>query len=176
MGTVKPGWTGRFLEDFEVGDIYECSYGRTVTEADNIQLTLLTNNSNQIHFNREYGAQTEWGSTLVNSALTLSVVAGMSDVSYNGFALGWDKITLPNPVFAGDTLYSASEVLEVLEVRESRSRPGQGIRKVQTIGRKQDGSVGVHPVGHGVEARALTRSAPGPRRGLVQLMAPWEPS
>lgn len=140
MGTVKPGWTGRFLEDFEIGDIYECSYGRTITEADNIQFTLLTNNSNQIHFNREYGAQTEWKNTLVNSALTLSVVAGMSvaDVSYNGFALGWDDIALPNPVFPGDTLYSSSEVLEV---RESKSRPGQGIVKVRTTGRKQDGSV-----------------------------------
>lgn len=139
MAGVKPGWEGRFLEDFEVGDIYEVSYGRTVTEADNIQFTLLTNNSNQIHFNREYGAQTEWGNTLVNSALTLSVVAGMSvaDVSYNGFALGWDEIKLPNPVFPGDTLYSSSEVLEV---RESKSRPEQGVVKVRTTGRKQDGT------------------------------------
>jgi itaconyl-CoA hydratase len=140
VGTVKPGWTGRFLEDYEVGDIYECSYGRTVTESDNTQFTLLTNNSNQLHFNREYGAQTEWGSTLVNSALTLSVVAGMSvaDVSFNGFALGWDEIKLPNPVFPGDTLYSSSEVLDV---RESRSRPGQGVVKVRTVGTKQDGAV-----------------------------------
>ena len=140
MPGVKEGWEGRFLEDFEVGDIYEVSYGRTITESDNTQFTLLTNNSNQIHFNREYGAQTEWGSTLVNSALTLSVVAGMSvaDVSYNGFALGWDEIVLPNPVFPGDTLYSSSEVLEV---RESKSRPGQGVVKVRTTGRKQDGTV-----------------------------------
>ena len=139
MGTVKRGWTGRYFEDFEVGDIYECPYGRTVTEADNIQFTLLTNNSNQIHFNREYGAQTEWNSTLVNSALTLSIVAGMSvaDVSSNGFALGWDRIDLPNPVFPGDTLYSVSEVLEL---RESRSRPTQGVVKVRTTGMKQDGS------------------------------------
>ena len=123
-----------------MGDIYEVSYGLTITESDNTQFTLLTNNSNQIHFNREYGAQTEWGSTLVNSALTLSVVAGMSvaDVSYNGFALGWDEIVLPNPVFPGDTLYSSSEVLEV---RESKSRPGQGVVKVRTTGRKQDGTV-----------------------------------
>ncbi len=138
--TVKPGWEGRFFEDFGVGDVYRCRYGRTVTEADNIQFTLLTNNTNQIHFNREYAKRTEWGQCLVNSALTLSIVAGMgvADVSENGFALGWDEIRLPNPLFAGDTLYSESEVLEA---RESGSRPGQGIVKVKTRGYNQRGEI-----------------------------------
>ena len=138
MGTVKEGWIGRFFEDFELGDVYRCRYGRTVTEADNIQFTLLTNNTNQIHFNRDYGARTSFGRCLVNSALTLAIVAGMgvADVSENGFALGWDEITLPNPVFPGDTLYSESEVVER---RESRSRPTQGIVKVETRGYNQDG-------------------------------------
>lgn len=140
MGTVKPGWEGRFFEDFELGDIYRCRYGRTVTETDNIQFTLLTNNTNQIHFNRDYAARTEWGRPLVNSALTLAIVAGMgvADVSENGFALGWDEIRLPNPVFPGDTLYSESEVVDK---RESRSRPGQGIVKVTTRGYNQEGTV-----------------------------------
>lgn len=140
MGTVKPGWQGRFFEDFAEGDIYRCRYGRTVTEADNIQFTLLTNNTNQIHFNRDYAARTEWGECLVNSALTLSIVAGMgvTDVSENGFALGWDWIKLPNPLFAGDTLYSESEVVEK---RESKSRPEQGIVKVRTRGLNQHGVV-----------------------------------
>src|SRR3989337_2456772 len=140
MGTVKQGWEGRFLEDFVVGDVYRCRYGRTVTEADNIQFTLLTNNTNQIHFNRHYGEKTEFGSTLVNSALTLAIVAGMGvpDVSENGFALGWDEITLPHPVFPGDTLYSESEVVEK---RESRSRPTQGIVKVETRGSNQHGDL-----------------------------------
>ena len=139
MSTIKSGWEGRFFEDFEVGDVYRCRYGRTVTEADNIQFTLLTNNTNQIHFNRDYGARTQWGQCLVNSALTLSIVAGMgvADVSENGFALGWDEIVLPNPVFAGDTLYSESEVIQV---RESNSRPDRGIVKVETRGYKQDGT------------------------------------
>ena len=139
MSQIKPGWEGRFFEDFEVGDVYRCRYGRTVTEADNIQFTLLTNNTNQIHFNRDYGARTQWGQCLVNSALTLSIVAGMgvADVSENGFALGWDEIVLPNPVFAGDTLYSESEVIQV---RESNSRPDRGIVKVETRGYKQDGT------------------------------------
>src|SRR6266853_315045 len=74
---VKPGWEGRYFEDFEVGDIYRCRLGRTVTEADNIWFTLLTNNTNQIHFNNEYGKKTEFGKCLVNSALTLAIVAGM---------------------------------------------------------------------------------------------------
>jgi acyl dehydratase len=138
MGEIKPGWEGRYFEDFEVGDIYRCRYGRTVTETDNIQFTLITNNTNQIHFNRDYGAKTEFGNTLVNSALTLSIVAGMgvADLSEHGFALGWDEIELPHPVFPGDTLYSETEVLET---RESRSRPTQGVIKVQTRGYNQDG-------------------------------------
>src|SRR2546426_3229814 len=74
---VKPGWEGRYFEDFEVGDIYRCRLGRTVTENDNIWFTLLTNNTNQIHFNNEYGKRTEFGKCLINSALTLAIVAGV---------------------------------------------------------------------------------------------------
>lgn len=140
MGQIRSGWQGRFFEDFAVGDIYRCRYGRTITEADNIQFTLLTNNTNQIHFNADYAARTEWGRCLVNSTLTLAIVTGMSvaDVSENGFALGWDEIVLPGPVFAGDTLYSESEVVAV---RESASRATQGIVKVETRGYKQDGTL-----------------------------------
>lgn len=140
MREIRVGWEGRFLEDFEVGDVYRCRYGRTVTEADNIQFTLLTNNTNQIHFNRDYGAKTEWGQCLINSALTLAIVAGMgvADISEHGFALGWDEVTLPNPLFPGDTLYSETEVIAV---RESRSRPEMGIVKVLTRGLNQQGTI-----------------------------------
>ncbi len=140
MGTVKEGWVGRFFEDFEVGDIYRCRLGRTITETDNIQFTLLTNNTNQIHFNAHYASRTEFKRPLVNSAMTLSVIAGLgvADISENGFALGWDYIKLPHPVFAGDTLYSESEVVER---RESKSRPEQGIIKVRTHGVNQDGII-----------------------------------
>ena len=140
MGTVKEGWSGRFFEDFQVGDIYRSRIGRTITETDNIQFTLITNNTNQIHFNADYAARTEFKKPLVNSALTLAVIAGLgvSDLSENGFALGWDYIKLPHPVFPGDTLYSESEVISV---RESKSRPGQGVVKVRTRGLNQDGVV-----------------------------------
>jgi acyl dehydratase len=140
MGTVREGWQGRFFEDFEAGDVYRCRYGRTVTETDNTHFTLLTNNTNQVHFNRDYAQRTEFKEPLVNSALTLAIVAGMGvmDVSENGFALGWDEIRLPHPVFAGDTLYSESEVVET---RESKSRPTQGIVKVETRGYNQKGDL-----------------------------------
>src|SRR5438128_7115069 len=137
---IKPGWEGRYFEDFEVSDSYRWRPRRTVTENDNIWFTLLTNNTNQIHFNNEYGKRTEFGRCLINSALTLAIVAGMgvADVSENGFALGWDEIKLPHPLFDGDTLYSESEVLEA---RQSRSHPEQGIVKVQTRGYNQDGKL-----------------------------------
>lgn len=137
---VVEGWKGRFFEDFRVGDIYRSRLGRTITEADNIWFTLITNNTNQIHFNDEYAKRTEYQKPLVNSALTLAIVAGLGviDVSENGFALGWDAIALPNPLFAGDTLYCQQEVVEV---RESKSRPDRGIVKVKTLGIKQDGTI-----------------------------------
>jgi acyl dehydratase len=137
---VKPGWQGRFFEDFEVGDIYRCRLGRTVTENDNIWFTLLTNNTNQIHFNNDYGKRTEFGKCLINSTLTLAIVTGMgvADISENGFALGWDEVKMPHPLFAGDTLYSESEVIEI---RESKSKPQWGLVRVKTRGVQQDGKV-----------------------------------
>ena len=137
---IVEGWQGRFLEDFTPGDIYRCRYGRTVSEADNTQFTLLTNNTNQIHFNADYAEKAGFGGILVNSLLTISIVTGMSvaDVSENGIALGWTDIRLPNPVHPGDTLYSETEVLEV---RPSLSRPQQGIVTVTTRGLNQRGQV-----------------------------------
>ena len=131
---------GPFLEDFKVGDVSRSSSGRTITQADNIWFSLLTNNANPIHIDQHYAAQTEFGRPLVNSILSIGVVTGLMvpDTSQNGFALGWDEITLPNPLFEGDTLYADSEVVDV---RESRSRPGWGIVKVRQRGIKQDGTV-----------------------------------
>jgi itaconyl-CoA hydratase len=138
--TVKHGWQGRVFEDFELGDIYPHPLGRTVTQNDNITFTLMTCNPNQIHFDEYYSAQTEWGRPLVDSTFTLALVTGLSvaDVSQNAVNLGWDEVRLPAPLFEGDTVYAQSEVLEV---RESRSRPHQGIVRLRTIGFKQDGTV-----------------------------------
>jgi itaconyl-CoA hydratase len=136
---VREGWRGRFFEHFEVGDIYEHPLGRTVTTTDNAWFTLLTQNTAPIHFDHNYAAQTEFGRPLVDSTFTLALVTGQSvtDVSQNVFAnLGWDEVRLPAPVFEGDTIYSRSEVLEK---RESRSRPNVGIVVVRTTGYNQDG-------------------------------------
>jgi acyl dehydratase len=136
---VKEGWRGRFFEDFEVGDVYEHPLGRTVTTTDNAWFTLLTQNTAAVHFDHHYASQTEFGKPLVDSTFTLALVTGQSvtDVSQNVFAnLGWDEVRLPNPVFEGDTVYSRSEVLEK---RESRSRPEVGIVKVETTGFNQEG-------------------------------------
>ena len=100
MGTVKPGWQGRFFEDFEVGDVYEHPLGRTVLAADNVWFTLLTQNTAKIHFDAHYASKTEWGKPLVDSTFTLALVTGQSvtDVSQNVMAnLGWDEVRLPAP-------------------------------------------------------------------------------
>ena len=137
----KQGWTGRVYEDFEIGDVYQHPLGRTVLSVDNSWFTLLSQNVNPIHFDHHYAAQTEFGKPLVDSTFTLALVTGQStiDLSLNVMAnLGWDEVRLPNPLFEGDTVYSRSEVLET---RESKSRPNVGIVKVKTIGFKQDGLI-----------------------------------
>jgi itaconyl-CoA hydratase len=138
---IKEGWTGRVFEDFQVGDIYRHPLGRTVLAADNLWFTLLTLNTNPIHFDHAYAAKTEYGKPLVDSTFTLALVTGQSvaDISQNAMAnLGWDEVRLPNPVFEGDTIYSQSEVLEK---RESKSRPNVGIVRFKTTGFNQEGTV-----------------------------------
>jgi acyl dehydratase len=135
---IKLGWTGRVFEDFEVGDVYEHPLGRTIHPADNTWFTLLTLNTNPVHFDAAYASRTEFGKPLVNSCLTLSIVTGQSvtDLSQNAMAnLGWDEVRMPHPVFEGDTIYARSEVLET---RESKSRPNVGIVRVKTEGLNQD--------------------------------------
>ncbi len=137
---IKHSSQGRVYEDFEVGDIYEHSVGRTLTSTDNTWFTLLSVNTNPIHFDAHYAAQTEFGKPLVDSTLTLAIVTGLSvaDISQYGVNLGWDEVRLPAPVFEGDTLYAQTQVLSK---RESKSRPNMGIVEVRTTGFKQDGTV-----------------------------------
>ncbi len=138
--SIRTGWEGRVFEDFQVGDVYRHPLGRTVTQTDNIWFTLLTVNSNPIHFDAALAAATEFGRPLVDSTLTLAIVTGLSvaDVSRNGVNLGWSEVRLLNPVFEGDTLYAESEVVEA---RGSRSRPAMGIVRVRTTGVNQAGTV-----------------------------------
>ncbi|MEQ5837930.1 (R)-specific enoyl-CoA hydratase RipB/Ich [Paraburkholderia acidicola] len=154
--------SGLYYEDFEPGSVYEHRPGRTITDVDNIWMTLLTMNSQQVHFDAEYAAKTEWKKLLVDSTFTLALLTGMSvrTVSAKVVAnLGWDKVRATHPVFAGDTLYAESTVLSK---RESASRPTQGIVTVETRGINQDGKVVmsfertmlIYRRGHSPEAQA----------------------
>ena len=132
---------GRYYEDFNVGDIYEHRPGRTITETDNTWFTLLTMNTHPMHFDKEYAKASEFGKCIVCSPFTVALMVGMSvtDVSQKAIAnLGWSEIKLTHPLFAGDTLYAESEVLDK---RESASRPNAGIVSVRTTGSNQEGKV-----------------------------------
>ena len=132
---------GRHYEEFTVGDVYEHRPGRTITETDNTWFTLLTMNTHPMHFDAEYAKASEFGKCIVCSPLTVALMVGMSvtDVSQKAIAnLGWTDIKLTFPLFAGDTLYAMSEVLDK---RESKSRPGAGLVSVRTTGSNQDGKV-----------------------------------
>ncbi len=138
---VVPGWSGRLLEDFTVGDVYYHPFGKTVTEADNQWFTLLTQNVAKTHVDANFAAQTEFGKPLVNSTFILALVTGQStiDLSMNVFAnLGWDQVRMPHPVYEGDTIYSRSKVLNI---RESESRPNLGLVTVATEGFNQNGAI-----------------------------------
>jgi acyl dehydratase len=172
-------WEGRYFEDFEVGDVYEHPIGRTITTADNVWFTLLTQNTARLHFDHHYAGQTTHGRPLVNSTLTLAVVTGQSvmDVSQNVYAnLGWDEVRLVHPVFEGDTIYSESEVLAA---RPSASHPTTGIVTVRTRAFNQDGetvltyrrSVMVYRRGHGP-----TRPEPRDRLDPADRPGPAAPS
>ena len=154
--------SGLYYEDFEVGDTFEHRPGRTITDADNIWMTLLTMNVQPIHFDAAYAAKTEWKKMLVDSTLTFSLLTGMSVRTVSGKVvanLGWDKVKATHPVFAGDTLYAESSVLSK---RESKSRPTQGIVTVFTRGLNQDGievmsferTMLIYKQGHSPEAAA----------------------
>ena len=127
----------RTYDELEVGATYRSRFGRTVLEADNVWFTLLTLNTNPIHFDAQHAAQTEWGKPLVDSTFTLALVTGLSviDVSERAVNLGWREVKLPAPVFAGDTIRAETEILEK---RESKSRPGFGVVTVRSRGLNQD--------------------------------------
>jgi itaconyl-CoA hydratase len=132
---------GRYYEDFVVGHIYEHRPGRTITDTDNVWFTLLTMNTHPAHFDYEFAKKTEFERPLVCSPFTVALMVGMSvsDVSQKAVAnLGWDNIRMIKPLFPGDTLYTESEVIEK---RESNSRPEQGIVTVKSSGKNQHGDI-----------------------------------
>lgn len=133
---------GRYLDELEIGDIWQHRPGRTVTEADNLLFSALTMNRHSLHFDTEYAAATPFGERLVNSIFTLGVIVGLAVAELSEGTsvanLGFGDITFPNPVVVGDTLYAETQVVDK---RPSRSRPSEGIVTYEHRGRRQDGEL-----------------------------------
>jgi itaconyl-CoA hydratase len=130
---------GFYYEDFTVGDVFEHRPGRTVTEADNVLMNMLSMNPSPLHIDAAYCEHTTWGKPIICSLVTFSLVCGMSVRSTSGKGignLGWDKIRLTHPIFAGDTIYAESRILAK---RLSNKRPGEGIITCETVGLKSTG-------------------------------------
>ncbi len=123
---------GGYLEDFVPGDVFKHWPGKTITEMDNHLFSLLTMNHNPLHIDERYMSEHQHGKILVNGALVLSLVVGMSVPEMSGKAIAnleYEKIVHTGPTFHGDTIYAESEILEV---NESRSRPDRGVVYIET--------------------------------------------
>ena len=134
--------TGKYFEELEVGMKFKHSLGRTVTEMDNVLFCALTMNTQPLHVDENFASKTEFGQRLVNGLYTLGLVVGLtvSELTEGTIVanLGYDKVVHPNPVFHGDTIYAESEIIEK---RESKSRPEVGIVRIKCWGRKPDGTI-----------------------------------
>lgn len=134
--------SGQYYEDLHVGQRIQHSLRRTVTEMDNVLFSALTMNTQPLHLDEEFAAQTPFGQRIVNGIYTLGLVVGLSvpDLTAGTIVanLGYDKVVHPHPVFHGDTIRVETEVLDK---RESASTPDRGIVRLRQIGRKQDGTV-----------------------------------
>lgn len=119
---------GLWFEELAVGQVFNHAIRRTVTETDNVMFTAMTHNPAQLHLDEEYMKGTEYGQRIVNSVFTLGLMVGVSvgDTTLGTAVanLGWDEVRFPKPVFHGDTLHI---VTEVIDLRESKSRPDAGI-------------------------------------------------
>lgn len=131
---------GLYFDEFTVGATYAHRPGRTATEADNVVFTTLTMNAQALHLDAAYAASQPFGRPLMNSMWTLSTMVGLSVAQLTQGTLvaqlGLTDIAFPHPLFAGDTLYASTEIVQT---RPSRSRPGQGLVTMRHTGRNQDG-------------------------------------
>jgi len=133
---------GKYFEDLEVGMKFQHPAGRTITEMDNVLFSSLTMNTQPLHINEEFAANTEFGQRIVNGIFTLGLVVGLTvaDLSEGTIIanLSYDKVLHPNPTFHNDTVYAETEVLEK---RESKSRTNVGIVRFKHWGKKSDGTI-----------------------------------
>jgi acyl dehydratase len=134
--------SGKYYEDLEVGQRIQHPRGRTVTEMDNVLFSALTMNTQPLHLDEEFSKHTQFGQRIVHGLFTAALVVGISvpDLTEGTIVanLGYDKMLHPAPVFHGDTI---SAETEVLDKRESSSKPDRGIVRLRQIGRKQDGTI-----------------------------------
>ncbi|MBM4424399.1 MAG: MaoC family dehydratase [Chloroflexi bacterium] len=133
---------GKYFDDFNIGDRFRHSLGRTVTESDNTLFCALTLNTQPLHINEDFASKTQFGQRIVNGLYTLSLVIGITvpELSEGTIVanLGYERVVHPNPVFHGDTIYVETEVIEK---RESASKPDRGIVRLKHTGRKPDGTI-----------------------------------
>jgi acyl dehydratase len=133
---------GKVYEEFEIGQLFKHQPGRTVTEADNILFSCLTMNPQPLHVDFHAAAKAEYGKPLVNSLFTLGVAVGLSvgetTLGTTVGNLGFERVEFPKPVFHGDTIYAETEVVDK---RESRSRPQWGIVTFEHRARNQEGEL-----------------------------------
>lgn len=133
---------GKYFEELEVGQRIRHAQGRTVTEMDNVLFCALTMNTQPLHLNEDFASKTDFGQRLVNGIYTLGLVIGLTvpDLTEGTIIanLGYERITHPAPVFHGDTIYVETEVLDK---RDSRSKPDRGIIRLKHTGKKPDGTV-----------------------------------
>lgn len=120
--------SGRYYEDWQIGDRIEHPIHRTVTETDNLLFSTMTHNPQPLHIDAEAAKASEFGQILVNGTFTFSLMVGLSvgETTLGTLVanLGYDELVMPKPVFIGDTLRATSEVVDM---RPSKSRPGQGV-------------------------------------------------
>jgi acyl dehydratase len=134
--------TGKYYDELKVGMIISHSLGRTVTEMDNVLFNSLTMNTQPLHMNADFASNTHFGQRIVNGILTLGIVVGLTvgDITEGTIVanLSYEKVNHPKPVFHGDTLYVESEVIDM---RESRTKPEQGVVKLRHLGKNQHGEI-----------------------------------
>lgn len=149
---------GKYYEQYSTGDKYQHHLGRTITEMDNVLFTTLTMNTQPLHLDEAYASQSEFGQRIVNGLFTLGLAVGLtvSELTEGTLVanLGYEHVKHPHPMFHGDTLYVSTEILET---RESRSRPDCGIVRFQHTGRNQHGTVVID-----FERIALMKKKPSP--------------
>lgn len=138
----EEGMSGKYFEEIEVGSKIKHPNGRTITEMDNVLFCALTMNPQPLHLDAEFAKRTQFGQRVVNGIFVLGLVVGLSTAGISEGTivanLEFDHVVQPNPVFHGDTVYAETEILDK---RESRSRPDVGIVRIKHTGRKQDGRI-----------------------------------